>query len=343
MPITHTNNKRYRQTPLRELLVLIIDEGDRSALSEFHTHRQVFGDTGSQTTRFSDYIEQLISAFAANHSSEALQFARDQTVDRFSKLSDTGIDCRSYLRSALSSTVRINDEAVLCYRLTGLARRHFRLGLKEAYRNGTRTRYTWQRNSESIELLFPKEFSGDLRRQWLEQHAADVNPSGESARQTIQQRIDSELGYSMQDSLDVSDALGAKLSAPGSPHDYLDRISVSGLSSALADEKVEHIDDQRPAIRNLGATMLGQLIQEIFSAIDTDRYEEKQLALQFGLSTATFSRFAGSRWHSGNKPMPDLWRNLAQLLSFDVRFAGLCADAGIIPFLNSTVTEEDPA
>lgn len=318
---------------------MIVDEGDAQALEEFHTHRRVFGKLGSQTQRFGDYVNQLVSQSEAHHCAHALEFARDLLVDRFSSLSEDGVNCRRYFAGVLD--IHAPDEATLCYRLTGLIWRHFRFGLKEAYRNGTRTRYVWEVNNQRLEVLFPRELSGHQRRKWLESCASDVDLTASDAREQVQMRIDEELGHSMQDSLDGADGLQSRLAAPYAPSEHLDRIGVHGLAHALADEKVDQIDHQRRAIRCLGSARLHDLVCTIFEAIDTERYEEKSIASAFGLSAATFSRFAGSRWHSGNKPIPDLWRNLAQLLAFDVRFAALCADSGIVPFLNSHLDRED--
>ena len=57
---------------------------------------------------------------------------------------------------------------------------------------------------------------------------------------------------------------------------------------------------------------------------------EISLAEAFGLSQATLSRFAGSRWRSGARTrLPDLWRNVAQTLARHTAFIEMAEKAGV--------------
>jgi len=113
-----------------------------------------------------------------------------------------------------------------------------------------------------------------------------------------------------------------------------EQISVNGLADTVADEKAENIEQQRPTIRRLGEGKLKQLIQSVFTDLADGSYEEKQIAASFGLSRATFSRFAGSRWHHHCKDpivtsVPDLWRNTAQTLAGHSDFVIAAQKAGV--------------
>ena len=59
-------------------------------------------------------------------------------------------------------------------------------------------------------------------------------------------------------------------------------------------------------------------------------YEEKRLADAFGISRATFTRFAGSRWKmDADGRVPDLWANTAQTLAAHAPFMEAAEEAGV--------------
>ena len=81
------------------------------------------------------------------------------------------------------------------------------------------------------------------------------------------------------------------------------------LAGAIADEKSAGIRQQRRSIQKLGKKSLKKMILRIFEAIDDGNLQDHQIAKDFGLSKATYSRFAGSRWAQSDTSIPDLWRN----------------------------------
>jgi hypothetical protein len=105
----------------------------------------------------------------------------------------------------------------------------------------------------------------------------------------------------------------------------------------IAQEKVHNIDQMRPAIRALGKESLHAIIMRIFDDIYGDKFEDNRIASEFGLSKATFSRFAGSRWFEKiddeKIQIPDLWQNMAKLMATDPDFMELALSAGIMPRL----------
>ena len=95
---------------------------------------------------------------------------------------------------------------------------------------------------------------------------------------------------------------------------------VGSLADTVAQEKIENIDELRPGIKKLGKRTIERLVLQIFSRISAGEYEAVRLAEQYGISKATFSRFAGSRWvekigDTDVVKIPDLWRNTAKILA----------------------------
>jgi hypothetical protein len=73
---------------------------------------------------------------------------------------------------------------------------------------------------------------------------------------------------------------------------------------------------------------LKRLILRIFKDLSGGKYEDKKVARRFGLSKATFSRFAGSRWLTTQSAVPDLWRNTAEVLSTHPIFKEVAINTG---------------
>jgi len=116
------------------------------------------------------------------------------------------------------------------------------------------------------------------------------------------------------------------------------------LAKAVADEKAENIDFQRPAIQNLGVDKLRGLIHRIFESIAEGNLSAQTLAKRFGLSDATFSRFASTRWSHGQNlrfsNVPDLWSNTAQVLASNPDFVETAGRAGVLATI-SQITESN--
>lgn len=83
------------------------------------------------------------------------------------------------------------------------------------------------------------------------------------------------------------------------------------------------------------------MIITIFDALYREKFEDNRIAKAFGLSKATFSRFAGSKWftnlESGAAHIPDLWMNTAKMLATTPDFMELATAAGILPKLKKTM------
>ena len=107
-------------------------------------------------------------------------------------------------------------------------------------------------------------------------------------------------------------------------------VAEHGLGTFVAREKCLRINEQRRAIRRLGRCLLSALIHRVFEVQATDSVPDHVIANEFGLSKATYSRFAGSRWSGyDDKSIPDLWRNVAQIVAHVPSFREAATRAGV--------------
>jgi hypothetical protein len=159
-------------------------------------------------------------------------------------------------------------------------------------------------------------------RSWLKANAPDAGPIRPFERYRIQSLIDELLVRRLIGSFDQFGYRPEDITTPRPvPTDPAlpDGAEIS-LRDAVAEEKAANVDKQRPAIRALGAMTVARLVRRIFDDLGDGGIEDSRLAAEFGLSKASFSRFAGSRWPSrmdegAETAIPDLWRNTAWVLS----------------------------
>ena len=87
------------------------------------------------------------------------------------------------------------------------------------------------------------------------------------------------------------------------------------------------------------------MIRRIFLDLSDDRYNEAELARRFGLSKATVSRFAGSRWlersRDGDVAVPDLWANTAHVLARYGPFVEAAEQAGVWKRVRAILNQQD--
>lgn len=342
--VTHT----YERLSLRELAERIVHLSDQPALTEFHNNRTPFRLHGSQPMRFVEFVETLCdrpqAAQCTNHNQLVLERARDLTIDKFTCLPNgqsgetapktKGTDCRHYFQSVLNRMASWRENNPIANRLQGesaatkiLQRqvvRSFRLSCMEAKRscNPARHRYAWHVDSSVIYVWMPTHMPGRKCRTWLEANADTPDPVRPNERERIQAIIDNGLGIPRHVRFENADSYGQ---VSDIEHD----ISVHGLAKAVADEKADNLYRQRTSIQELGKKALKKLILRIFQDISDECYEEKGLAEMFGLSRATFSRFAGSRWRMRpSEQPPDLWLNVAQTMAHHTSFIEAAEEIG---------------
>ena len=355
----------YRNVSIIELSQLIVHDKDREALKELHDHRHLFRFHKSTSLLFAQFIESLCNSHwalsLACFDYNQLERTYDLMIDRFSNLpcdskavaigADHGSDCRYYFQSFLDQLEKeslknqeYNDlerEMLAVKILQDTVMRQFVYCCREAKRmqEPTRSRYKWVLPNGTLVVWMPVAISGNDRRIWLNEHVNDSDPKQAGEQQRVQQIIDCELGTGCINSLEDLDQLSTvDLISNTNMPSWNDQIDIKGLAEAIVEEKAENIQLLRPSIRVLGRTKLRKLIYKIFHKIIEGNYEEKTLAAQFGLSQATFSRFAGSRWQlSVNVRPPDLWTNLAQALTTNKTLVEMAEKCGIWQKVKQTI------
>jgi hypothetical protein len=265
------------------------------------------------------------------------------------------INCRNYYKAVLGQfeTWRkvhplagtIDTELEICGILHRMVVKHFYLSLKECRRARMpfAKRYVWNVNEEKISLRRPVEIPGADFRKWLEENITNLDPKRPGGARRIQMEVDEHFSQSFFVPWDektvaqVSDSnRGADTGATvgGEPE-------TSRLALTVAKEKVANIHMMRPAIRELGKEKLFLLITRIFGDIGDGIIEDVRIANDFGLSKATFSRFAGSDWskHIGETKVtiPDLWLNTAKVLASSPEFMEVALSAGVLPQLKEII------
>lgn len=345
----------YRRLSLVDLAERIVRCSDGEALRELHDHRPLFRLRDGPPLLFVEFLSLLCSSSWAvrfsNGNAAILDRAYDLTVDKFSNLPGPGAppgrrrhsgpDCRNYFRAFLDLWARTAQatspdsyraEEVSAKLLQNRVVRSFRLSCLEARRVAcpARTRYAWKANGDVIYLWMPASLRGRHRHTWLRENAGIPHSSSMEERQRIQAIIDERLGNKTHFQLDARDTEASQ--EPGVEYLVDQEVSLRGIAEVVADEKADNIDRQRPAIKALGRASLKQLVRRVLDDLADGRYEEKEIAESFGISTPTFSRFAGHRWHSGaSTPPPDLWANVAHTLAGHIAFVEVAKEAGVWP------------
>lgn len=351
-----TQPECYDALPLVELASRISNQRDRLALKELHDNRPVFRLVGGRPLLFVQFISVLRETpwamRTAGHSAAVLDRACDIVTDRFSNLppenqsptteGKAGPDCRYYFRAFLQvwenwkrdkpSMSPLQDETASARILQRGVIKHFRLSCLEARRecNPARSRYAWQIGAGTIQVWMPASLPGRDRRAWLETHVDDPDSSRPQERDRVQQIVDEFFGIARRVPIN-SDVRQIPSQDPGGvPLASLAAKDggVFDLAAVIADEKVARIRELRPAIQALGKANLRKLVIFIIEALSEDRYEESQVARDFGLSKSTVSRFAGIRWEFPGR-IPDLWANVAHTLASHAPFIETAQDAGV--------------
>ena len=354
------NTRRYSFLSLYELIRRIVDEGDHQALIEFH-NRPLLNFKAESSLTCAEYIDQCREGLlnwwrGTRNPFEIADRAYDLTIDKFSNLSVTleppdnpgagknqlkqnGPGCRFYFRAVLRGLDKsfkkspnkgqLELEAESAAAIQGFVRRHFHLSVKEAKRkvNPLWSRYFWNVGGWKICVWLPVHLKGRERREWLEKNIGPPDPAKPGERERIQALINQKIGnvgvipFNENAHQNVLEG-----------HEY--RSDQKGdvcqsLGDVVAQEKAGNIACQRRAIRALGHDKLKQMVLYIFEKVASDDYHDIAVAKIFGLSKATFSRFAGSRWKTSNPNIPDLWLNTAQVLSVHPDFKKAAVEAGI--------------
>jgi hypothetical protein len=361
------------------LLQKISLESDKVALNELLSRRKLF-IYGSERLMLTEFLWNLkekyqVSWGSKKTSSELIDCAYDLTLAKFtnipgvkttstlessdktSGLKHAKVNCRKYYKAILKLLVAwekknpqagiIDKEMVLANIFQRMIVKQFRFSIADCRRiiNPFSHRYFWKFGDKQITLRCPTQISGRYFRQWLEKHITDPNPSRPGEKERIQDEVDGYFNRHPEITLDdrwatYELATGGHLLADGKEYAWMPK-KVDELMLTVAEEKTQNIDQMRPAIRDLGKNSLYQMIITIFDALYREKFEDNRIAKEFGLSKATFSRFAGSKWFTklegGAAHIPDLWMNTAKILATSPDFIELATAAGILPKLKKAM------
>jgi len=375
-PVAHRQHSRadeprpLRASPLLCLIALICRADDRRALEEFHGYRPVFRLRGGPALRLAELVDALRRDYAsrrmAGHDPNLPDRAYDITIDKFFNLPGTsqqgspvkpnGPDCRLYFGAALHhaeawrrahpSADVLQEETAIARHLQRLVVRHFYLSCLDANRrgDGVRTRYAWSVGGGVIHVWLPLRLRGHQRRAWLEANVDDPDPARPGEARRVQTVVDRRLGWGSVRSLGRNADKLPSDRAEDEPLRWLleAEVTTRGLAETVAGEKANDLEGQRKAIRALGGPNLRRLILRIFEDLSHECFRDSSLAEAFGISKATFSRFAGSRWRSNSKSeIPDLWANTAKVLAHHSTFVEMAKEAGVWHQIEVIVSAED--
>jgi len=352
----------YGKLTLLQLFKRIVNEDDTRARDELHNRYIFFDPLCKHGERLVERIARLGRSRLARRWCGSDQLVLDEAINltldklfniptrqsncQHSKMQ--GSDCRYYFRAVITFAERklkaeppanaIEAEITLAKALLGLIRWQFMLSCLEAKRRAQklRRRYMWKVNGKILYIRIPWELPGNLCREWLEANILDVDPWRVGEQDRIQATVDKLLMKRKIYFLSELERAGEQL--PQSPcflsSIIRDRMSVQGLVELVATEKAENIKRQRTSIRRLGQERLKKLIHTIFARLADGQYVEKDIANSFNISSATMSRFAGSRWKQSCDDtfmpyVPDLWRNTAHMLADHVDFAKAAQKCGV--------------
>ena len=352
----------YGKLTLLQLTGRIVNSGDPEALKELHDKRKIFHNQQKKPIYLAEYISGLMNTkmakFYCGGDRQLIEDAYNLTLDKFfnipkERASDQqqgpqGPNCMYYFKAfiicaenklmAQPPANAIEAEIASAEILRSLITWHFHLSCLEAKRGAQklRRRYMWTTNGKTLYLWIPLELPGQRAREWLQANIPDVDPHRPGEQDRVQAIVDRLLTKRKVFYLSQLDRLGERLppSTHSLPSIIKDQISVNGLAEVVATEKTENIKQQRPTVRLLGKDKLKQLIRTVFTRLAYGDYVEKDIALHFGLSFATFSRFAGAHWkgHQDDITMsrpPDLWKNTAGTLASHPDFVIAAQKTGV--------------
>lgn len=342
----------YSAGPSLSVLRPIAEDAETAALHEFHNNRRLFRLDGGLPMTFTEFAVRLCHGEVAHcvfgNQTELEDIAYDDLVRRFTDVHRSGThvrkkrrvrDCRKNFASIVRAVDRWRERhggadsleleaatARICQRKVAT---HAWFALLEALRNHnpTRSRYQGRSDGRLVTVWMPKWLTGRRRREWLRRHAGVESDATDSA---LQRHADREFGRCSVRPISEAESL-ADACQP-SPLDWLieHEIATRGLVAFVADEKADRIAELPPSIAALGPDRVRVLVHRIFHAKEGGFVCDRTIAAEFGLSPASYSRLAGSRWRPGGpRSMPVLIDNLCQVLAAHPPFTDAARRAGV--------------
>jgi hypothetical protein len=351
----------YGQMPLLQLEDRIANSSDRQALKELHNNRLFDHQEYQRSYHLAEYISMKKSSKIAwdwcGHEPLVLEEAYNRTVDKFNNMpartdndeqhEPPGPDCRLYFSAVSKYTTElfkekppanaIQAEIIATEMLRKMIDRQFYFSCLEARRKEYKfaRRYRWELDQGDLYLWIPWEVPGQRCREWLQANIGQVDPLRYGEKDRVQAIIDGLFLKRKIFFLSELHQLEEKLPPCTDPLSSMmeEQVTVDGLAETVADEKAENIKRQRRTIQRLGKEKLRKLIYSIFNALARGEYVEHRIAASYGLSPATFSRFAGAHWNKNcddTSSVPALWSNTAHTLAGHLKFVMEAKKAGVL-------------
>lgn len=331
----HLNKNKYSFLPTFELIERISIQKDVEALNYFISNRKLLS-FGKKRVLLPDYLQKLRTSnyysyirisHRETHLEEKLDLIYDRTLQKFSVLKDysnekDGPHCDKQYESLLMqlNNYRVTNpnhsefeiEKEIETRFKNMVIRHLSYSWLEVCRitNRLYQRYPWEFPNGTIELKKPRGIDGRDFKRWLKENISNPDPTLKNEKYRIQKEIDDWFGHSAF--IDFDSIANVK----HGQYDYEETEQYpEDLSTLVAVEKSANLNKLRPSIRSLGEEKVKQFVKKILEAILYNENNDISIANEFGISKATYSRFAGRDWNSNiNGEVPDLWKNLAKIV-----------------------------
>jgi len=166
-------------------------------------------------------------------------------------------------------------------------------------------------------------------------------------RRDIQEQINKRFGFGKHLDFDDIQERETAVAVNRDPAEAEETAHLETLYERVADEKSESFQEQRPAIRKLGREKVRQLVLRILDGYVEQGSKDIDIAKEFNLSKATFSRFAGRDWQKSkdgsSMVVPDLWLNMAKMINQDPYFSEAAIRLGIKDMVDMIQQESEKA
>jgi hypothetical protein len=341
----------YKSLSIFELIKRISIHEDHNALNNLLSFRKLLIINGNRII-LPEYLKQLREnkfypyLNISNHETkldEKLDLINDRTLQKFSVLKKyskkiDGPYCNNqynelykqlndyYKSEKTISQLDLELKAESLFK--GMVIRHLKYSWLEVCRKTNRLyqRYRWVLAKGVIELMKPVSIKGREFTKWLEEHIENPDPSNKGEKYRIQNAVDNWFGHSSE--IDY-ESIVYRQNDKIDPNIDIERYP-ENFTTLIANEKSTNINKLRPSIRSLGKIKLKMFISKILDNIVYDEDKDISIAKEFGLSKAAYSRFAGKNWKNNNDgEVPDLWKNIAQIITSDPIFLELAISLGI--------------
>jgi len=356
----------YSQLSSAELIKKI-SLGNKQALNEFLTQRKLITIDGARHILPSylfilkrNNFQPFIIIFDKNdkHLEEKMDLVYDRTLKKFSNFipkdlqkANDGPYCNSYydklhktisqLRTDKTELTQLEEENEVERLFQQFVITHISYSWMEILRttNTKYTRYRWNHDDEAIELKRPHWIKIDIFKKWLDERFSKKKPIVN--RDSIQNKVYERFGYGENISIEEHHEWDHEVSVLEDPIENEQKEFVQkNLYKKIAEEKANNIKSLRSAICNLGKNKVEKLVLRILNEFVENSTKDIDIAREFKLSKATFSRFAGRDWKKNpDKTIPDLWENMAKVIINNENFSEFANELGIIDTIK-TITNE---